>query len=155
MFQRILVAVDGSEHAKLAAATAGSVAKQFGAELVVLHTMRRLGSDRIPEDLKQLARVEHIEMTEADALRSVAEEIVGRAKDIAEQAGASNVETTIDAGNPADRVIANCKDKRIDLVVLGRRGLSDVASLFMGSVSHKVTQIAPCACLTVPGPNAS
>lgn len=155
MFQRILVAVDGSEHAKQAAAIAGSIAKQFGSDLVVLHTMRRVGSDRVPEELKQLARVEHIELTEADALRSVAEEIVGRAKDIASQAGADKIETTIDSGNPADRVIANCKDKGIDLVVLGRRGLSDVASLFMGSVSHKVTQIAPCACLTVPGPEAS
>ena len=151
MFQKILVAVDGSEHAKQAVAVAGAIAKQFGAQLLILHTMKRIGSDRVPSELKELARIEHIEVTEADALRGVAEAIINRAKDAAELAGATNVETTIDSGNPADRVIACCEDNDVDLVVLGRRGLSDVASMFMGSVSHKVTQLAPCPCLTVPG----
>ena len=151
MYKKILVAVDGSEYSKKAAAAAGEIAKSFGAQLVVMHVMRRTGSDTIPDDLKELSRIEHIEVTEADALRSVADEIVSRAKDVAESAGASNIVTTIDAGNPAEQVIAYCKSNNVDMIVLGRRGLSDIASLLMGSVSHNVTQFAPCACLTIPG----
>ena len=152
MFKKILVAVDGSEHAKAAAAAAGEIAQQFGAQLVIMHVMRRTGSDRIPDDLKELSRLEHIEVTEADALRSVADEIVSRAKDVAETAGADSIVTTIDAGNPAEKVIAYCKNNDVDMIVVGRRGLSDIASLIVGSVSHNLTQFAPCACLTIPGP---
>jgi nucleotide-binding universal stress UspA family protein len=152
MFKKILVAVDGSEHAKQAVTAAGELAKAFGAQLVIMHVMKRMGSDRVPEHLKELERIEHIEVTEADMLRSVADAIVNGAKDTAESAGASDIVTTIDAGNPADQIIAYSNNNDVDMIVLGRRGLSDMASLFLGSVSHKVTQLAPCACLTLPGP---
>jgi chaperonin GroEL len=36
-----------------------------------------------------------------------------------------------------------------DMIVMGRRGLSDLQGLLMGSVSHKVSHLADCACLTV------
>ncbi|MGI9425094.1 MAG: universal stress protein [Hyphomicrobiaceae bacterium] len=151
MFKKVLVAVDGSEHAKQAVSAAGGIASKFGAQLVIMHVMKRTGSDRIPDDLKELARVEHIEVTEAEALRSVADAIVGRAKDVAGSAGAKDIVAEIGAGSPTEQIIAYCKNKDVDLIVLGRRGLSDIASLFLGSVSHNVSQFAPCACLTVPG----
>lgn len=152
MYKKILVAVDGSTHAKRAVTAAGKIAKTFAAKLVIIHVMKRLGSDLIPEDLKEFARTEHVLATEANALRSVADAIVADAKDVAMTAGATDVVTTIGAGNPADQIIDYCKVNNVDLIVIGRRGLSDLASLFLGSVSHKVTQLAPCACLTVPGP---
>ena len=38
----------------------------------------------------------------------------------------------------------------VNLIVLGRRGLSGFERLFLGSVAHKVVRLAPCACITVP-----
>ena len=70
----------------------------------------------------------------------------------AEAAGASDIVTAIATGNPADQIIDYSNNNDVDMIVIGRRGLSDMASLFLGSVSHKVTQLAPCACLTLPGP---
>lgn len=37
----------------------------------------------------------------------------------------------------------------IDCVVMGSRGLSELQGLFLGSVSHKVANHAPCTCITV------
>ncbi|MCB1819877.1 MAG: universal stress protein, partial [Gammaproteobacteria bacterium] len=37
-------------------------------------------------------------------------------------------------------------------IVMGRRGLGDLAGLLMGSVSQKISHLAPCPCLTVPVP---
>ena len=39
--------------------------------------------------------------------------------------------------------------RNADLIVLGRRGLGTLAGLPLGSVSHKVTQMADRPCLTV------
>jgi nucleotide-binding universal stress UspA family protein len=154
MFKKILVAVDGSEHSRQASVAAGEIAKAFGAQLAIMHVMRHIGSDRIPEHLKELERIEHIEVTEADMLRRIADAIVTEARDTAQSAGATDIVTTIDAGNPADQIIAYSDKNDVDMIVIGRRGLSDMASLFLGSVSHKVTQLAPCACLTLRGPTS-
>nr|WP_312860533.1 universal stress protein [Mesorhizobium sediminum] len=41
------------------------------------------------------------------------------------------------------------RDENFDLIVLGSRGLGDVEGFLLGSVSHKVTSLASCPCLTV------
>ena len=38
---------------------------------------------------------------------------------------------------------------KVDLIVMGTRGLSDIKGLLLGSVSHKLIQLAPCPTLTV------
>jgi len=35
------------------------------------------------------------------------------------------------------------------MIVMGSRGLSDARALFLGSVSHKMTNHAECTCVTV------
>jgi nucleotide-binding universal stress UspA family protein len=51
--------------------------------------------------------------------------------------------------DPARAILAAAKDEAVDLIVMGRRGLGDLAGLLLGSASHKVAQLAECACLTV------
>ena len=150
MFKKILVAVDGSEHAKHAVTVGAKIARQFDGELILLHVMRHLGSDRVPEGMSELERIEHIRLTEADLLRNVAQSILDEAKDLAGAEGMANAATAFEEGDPAARMIEYCKANEIDLIVLGRRGLGRLTGLLMGSVSQKVSQVAPCACLTVP-----
>lgn len=150
MFQHVLVAVDGSNHAKRATAMAAEIASRFGALLTILHVMPHLGSSAIPEALRDLGRIEHVVVTEADALGQMARAIVDDAAGIAVDHGMKTPTKLIDDGDAADRIIACCKKHDVDLIVMGRRGLSDLAGLMMGSVSHKIGHLAPCPCLTVP-----
>lgn len=150
MFKKILVAVDGSAHAKRAVAYGAEIAAQNGAELILIHVMRHLGSDRVPPELEELEHVEHVRLTEADMLRSVADAVINDAQDLAGQRGAADVQTVIQDGDPATRIVDYCKARDVDLVVIGRRGLGGLASLLLGSVSQKVSHTAPCACLLPP-----
>lgn len=150
MFQNILVAVDGSEHARHAVGYAAGLARALGARLTIVHVMTHLGSDRIPEDLRTYGSTEHVEVNEAQMLRQVASSLLEEAKDLASDRGASDVRTVLEAGDPAGRIITACSDQNADLVVMGQRGRGDFTSLLLGSVSHKVVQLAPCPCMTVP-----
>ena len=149
MFDKILVPVDGSVHANTAIEYAGCLAEKFGSSIVVLHVMTHSGTGRIPEELKEFARTEHLEANEANVLQVVADSILQRAKDAAQSAGANSVETVTEVGDPARKIIDCCDARQIDMIVMGRRGLGDLGELFLGSVSHKVSQKSKCACLTV------
>ena len=149
MCKKILVAVDGSAPANRAVDCATNLANKYGAELILLHAMASLGSARIPPELYELARIEHIEATEADMLKRVAEEILQRAEERARGQEAKQVRTSIDVGHPAQAIVAHAKAEGADLIMMGRRGLGSASGLLMGSVSQKVAHLSECACMTV------
>jgi nucleotide-binding universal stress UspA family protein len=149
MFTRILVAVDGSAHANRAVDCAANLANKYGAELILLHVMASLGSARIPPDLYDLARIEHIEATEADLLRRVAENILQAADMRARGQGTKQVRTLVGVGHAAEVIVEHAKEEAADLIVMGRRGLGSASGLLIGSVSHKVCHLCQCPCMTV------
>ena len=75
--------------------------------------------------------------------------VLDRAESEARDAGARDVVTAVVEGDPATRIIDEARDEGANLLVLGSRGLGQLGGLLMGSVSHKVAQLAPCSCLTV------
>ncbi len=149
MFNRILVAVDGSAHAARAIEAAGEIARKFGAAVTVAHAMPKAGSGRVPEELAQLVKLEHIEVTEANIMRQVAEQVVQRAEDQLRKLGVTDVKTTVPVGDPATAIVDAARTANADLIVIGRRGLGSIGGALLGSVSLKVSHLADCACLTV------
>ena len=174
MFNKILCPTDGSDHAYKALDLAIDMAKKYEAELVILHAPHR--SENI-EALRRFAEIEglapHVN-TEIDRLRSldyrisvatdsafhdtgisprvlieVGHHIIEHAKSLAERNGVENVDTLLEAGDPADRILKCIDSEKIDCVIMGSRGLNDLKGLFLGSVSHKVANRAPCTCITV------
>ena len=149
MIKRILVAVDGSEHSARAVTLTGEIAQKFGAAVTVVHAMPKAGTGRVPDELAQLVTLEHIEVTEANVMRGVAEEIVRRAEGELKKAGVSKVATMVEVGDPATLIADIARSSAADLVVIGRRGLGRVGGSLLGSVSLKVNHLAECPCLTV------
>lgn len=88
-------------------------------------------------------------MTERDIAQAVATDIVSGAGKRAVKQGASKVETLTSVGDPAREIVALAKKRKADMVAMGRRGRGDLKGLLLGSVSHKVSQLADCPCLTV------
>jgi len=59
------------------------------------------------------------------------------------------VELAVEEGNPAQLILDCAKRTEADMIVMGSRGLGNLRGMLMGSVSHKVSPLAECTCVTV------
>lgn len=171
MFQRILVAIDGSDPGARALDAAADLAAKYGSRLEILH-VRMHG--RPVEELERMAEVEHIvahvapkalpaalpnASTMADLMSHVehetrvvaeiADRLLDGARQTAHAAGAKDVGIKSVGGDYADGILDAAKDMRADLIVMGRRGLGRVRSILIGSVSNNVVQQSETAVLLV------
>jgi nucleotide-binding universal stress UspA family protein len=143
MFKTIIAPIDGSDPSKHALIKACELAKTFGAELHLVHTPQiettvvAVGYSVVELPLTQ----EKIEAAGAQVM----EEAVTSAK----EAGITPASTTNMAGDPTETILKIATLNDADLIVMGRRGLGSVASVFLGSVSQKVSHGAQCSVLTV------
>ncbi len=139
MFERILLAVDGSEHGYRAAQMAANLARNMNSEklrIVVAY-------DRIPPFLGEpnLQNAINARLSEAQEILQKAVEIVGDVP--------AEIHTELIEGDPAESIIDVASTRNSDLIVMGSRGLGRLAGLVLGSTSQKVVGHAPCPVLIV------
>jgi nucleotide-binding universal stress UspA family protein len=139
MFKKILVAIDGSTYSQLALPAAIDVASKYDSEILVLH---------VSEHDRGRAAVFTLE-TPAEATM-----MVGKGVRRAREAGitAKGQLKDVAVGHVAKAIVETAEANAIDLIVMGSRGLSDVQGLMLGSVTHKVMQIADVPVLVVRPP---
>jgi nucleotide-binding universal stress UspA family protein len=147
--RRILVAVDGSEHALRAIDMAADIGIHYEIPLVVVHVRSSSKVGQIPLDLVAYRQLEDLYEAESALLEAIASRIAEDAAERARRAGAPSVEVLIDIGDPASTIVRVSQDIEADLIVMGRRGRGDLGGLLLGSVSHKVGHLAECAVMTV------
>jgi nucleotide-binding universal stress UspA family protein len=139
MFNKILLAVDGSEHALNAARKAAELARTMkpGEFRIVV------SYDTIPIYLGE----PNLQFA-IDNRKSAAEEILNQAVN---EVGTipCDIHTEVIEGNPAEAIIDVAKIRSTDLIVMGSRGLGTLAGLLLGSTSQKVVAHAPCPVLIV------
>ena len=145
MFDRILVAVDGSDRALGALKLAVGLQGKYGSELMLLCVYRH---HSLLEASMSMVRPEAPENLD-DSMREFAAEVVQNAKEFAAGLGATDVRGFIKSGPPSRTIVRFAEDKEVNLIVLGSRGLGDVEGYLLGSVSHKVTSLASCPVMVV------
>ena len=143
---QILAAIDGSEPAARAAALAADLAVRYGAALHLVHVIARPADSK---ELAQFAQLEGLDTLEAQ-VTAAAQSLLADARAQAASRGVHRVAAEVLVGDPAAQLVAYARERRIDLIVLGRRGMGPIRSLLMGSVSTKVNSVATCPVLTVP-----
>lgn len=173
MIKTIIVPTDGSDHANRAVAMAGEIAAKFGARVIILQALLHHTATTELKSLcaeagvgeETLKKIENLEEAMFDAaaaayapvplsipvdvLQAIGEGIAKKASETLREKGVGQMTVQVTDGNPAENIIAAAEREKAELIVMGRRGLGDIAGLLMGSVSHKVTHLAECACLTV------
>jgi nucleotide-binding universal stress UspA family protein len=129
MFKTIALAVDGSDHAHKGIPIAAELAKLGGGKVLVLHVREH---DRARGQVWELETEEE------------AQAVVKRALDELKKAGATGEGDVIRAlhGTVAQALIDSARDHKADTIVVGSRGLTDLAGMVLGSVAHKVIHLS-------------
>lgn len=141
---RILVAIDDSEHSFVAARALSHFA--VPERLVLLHALE-VPAPAYPMMLPEVAQ-DLYHLVERD-MREDGERLLNRAESVLPD-GAGPAERTLEIGTPAEVIVSFAARERIDLIVMGLRGLGPAKEILVGSVSHRVASHAPNAVLTVP-----
>ena len=172
MIKNIVVAIDGSDHASNALSMAIDLASKYEAKLILVHVLTH---DHPTQDFARMAEVENLlepkqpnVSSEKDTFSAVAqfiggkkgdkegrviallgEQIIKNASKIAKRASVTHVTSEIRVGDYANCILEVANKADADIIVMGRRGLSNLKGFVTGSVSHKVSQRAECSVLTV------
>ena len=144
VFKNILVAVDGSDASTHALESAAELTAQSGGELHILHVVREM---QVPLNPGLMEAYEEMERHRHDILNSAGEQLINQAKRSVEAKGIAEVKTDIGSGDPATAIVDYAARNKIDLIVLGNRGLGKVEGMLMGSVSRKVSNTTKTNCL--------
>ena len=136
--ETILVAVDGSENSEFALEQAFSMANTCNSKLYAITVI-----DIYPKQIEGTPGAKEQMQTEAEA---VLKKVRARAKK-----KNISVETAFHWGRHPHEVILNeCKEKGVDLIVLGSHGRTGLKKFFMGSVAQKVVGYSRCPVMIVP-----
>ena len=136
---KILVAVDGSEEAGLAAQAAAELSKSTGSEVHVVHVLpteeQLVGHHLYSEEMRETI----IERAEKEA-RSFLEE---QAQRISSEGG-KVAETHLRVGRPDKEIVRLAEVIDAGTIGMGNRGLGALSRALMGSVSESVVRQADC-----------
>ncbi|HEX9644052.1 MAG TPA: universal stress protein [Acidimicrobiia bacterium] len=138
---RLLLAVDGSDHSRRAAMLAGEMSASMDSLVDIVYVM----PDRtaVPDGaLREYARVEHVHLPDGAILEAAGRSVVAQAARLVKEAGGKVADATIAFGKPAPVIVALADELGADCIIMGRRGLGDIQGLVMGSVSHRVGQLS-------------
>jgi len=178
MIKTIIVPTDGSDSAQKAVGLAADLAGKYGARMVLLYVVTDgltpddvralIDVARLPDPARdELTRVEEEQKAALAALSdestglmgariplspallgAVGNVVLDEAEGAAKAHGAPAVNAVLMHGDPAKCILTLAEDEG-DMIVMGARGLSDLQGLFVGSVSHKVSQLSHCTCIVV------
>jgi nucleotide-binding universal stress UspA family protein len=147
-FSKILVPVDFSPCSEEAFRLALSLARQFQAEVSLLHvvdtkslsTLNMLGLARPSEEAEQKKRLRHQARLNARRLLSF------------EETKGLQIRRLLAEGSPFVEFARTARTEKVDLVVMGSYGgqVGNVEKIFFGSTAEKVVRTAGCPVLTVP-----
>nr|WP_106782335.1 universal stress protein [Lysinibacillus timonensis] len=138
MYKHILLAADGSENAFRAAREAAKIAlcdKESIIEVVYVVDFDK-------------AKSEVLHSNSSEALDLERRKKIARVEQLLRE---SNVfyKVKILHGTPGPEIVKYANEQKVDLVIIGSRGLNRLQEMVLGSVSHKVMKRVNCPALIV------
>lgn len=143
---RALLAVDGSDQSYEAARALAQLSQ--AEQLILLHVLD-VPTPMYPTVMPEVAR--DLYVTVERGMREDGERLLKRISSIL-PSNTGPVSKRLEIGKPTDLILTIAANERVDLIVVGSRGIGSVRELTLGSVSHQVVTHAPCPTLVVGTP---
>jgi len=141
-FEKILTAIDFSESSDFAFEYALTLARQFQAELTVMHVINE------PVDLRGFY-VPHISFEQLEKeIEEGAEKMMEKFCQT-KMGDFTRYTTAVVAGIPYEEILRKAAETGASLIVLGTHGRTGIDHLIFGSTAERVVRSATCPVLTI------
>lgn len=145
---KTILAVDGSDNSYEAVHVMKYIAQ---AEQLTLFHALNVPRPAYPEMMMLPEAAEEMYTALEQSMREDGERLLDRVQSLLPlHAGPTRKHLQI--GSPAEVIISMTEEQHTDLIVIGARGLGPIKERLLGSVSHRILTLAPCATLIVNGP---
>jgi universal stress protein A len=138
--KKILVPSDFSPASAKAFKYALRFAKQFGAELTLLHVLEQL-----QESFMGITPAPIFSETDLTSIEKNLRALVASAR----AAGVTDARSTVRTGLASHEILEAAKELDIDLVVIATHGFTGWKHFCIGSTAERVARVAPCPVLIV------
>jgi nucleotide-binding universal stress UspA family protein len=136
-FKKILIGFDGSTQSEKAMEIGLSLAQSLDSKVLLFAVAR-------PPEPATMVELSAMLDDALEHFEGKFKEIIQRAKDREVE-----LETDIAVGHPVEQIVHRAETDHVDLIVLGRRGMSRFEKMIVGSTSEKVLRYAPCPVMVV------
>jgi len=138
IFEKILIATDGSERNRAAVEEALRIGRVYGSTVFAVYVMDISAFESASADV--------VIGDTWTVIQREAETALARIRTMAEGV---NLETVTLEGKPAAEIVRFASENGIDLIVIGTQGKRGLERLLLGSVAEQVIRLAPCKVLVV------
>jgi nucleotide-binding universal stress UspA family protein len=138
MFNRILVAIDGSPASEKALTVAVDLAMHYNADLTAI------GVAEVPEIVGTVDEVDELRQSAEGHFRQIGEAAVAfaRSRGVA-------LRSVVVRGHAAEAIVRYAESEQMSLMVLGNHGHSRIARFFLGSTTDRVSEHCSCSIVIV------
>jgi nucleotide-binding universal stress UspA family protein len=141
MFEKILVATDGSEHGLRAARVALELGKISGGRVTAIYVADTNRTSHLPDDM--------LLFSIRELLLKEGKEALSRVESLAKDMGVA-FESAVAEGNPGGEIISFAEKEGMDIIILGAVGRTGLDKFLLGSVAEKVVRNSRIPVLTIP-----
>jgi nucleotide-binding universal stress UspA family protein len=136
-FKKILIGFDGSSQSEKATEIGLSLAQSLDSKVLLFAVAR-------PPEPATMVELNAMLDDAREHFEEQFKKIIQRAKGLEIE-----LETDIAVGHPVEQIVHRAETDHIDLIVLGRRGMSRFEKMIVGSTSEKVLRYAHCPVMVV------
>ncbi|WP_342319661.1 universal stress protein [Corynebacterium mayonis] len=135
-YKSIAVGTDGSATSHMAVRAAASLARAFDADLTVICAHYSASGSMLNATNAELSKIEIVSDSDAERILAAAEAITKE-----EEAPRVNLVTL--PGSPANVLLQAVNEYKVDLLVVGNKGMRSMAGRIFGNVPGNVAKKAP------------
>ena len=141
MFEKILVATDGSEHGYNAAKVALELGKISSGKVTAIYVADTNRTSHLPDDMLLFSIRELLLKEGKEALKQV--------ETLAKDMGVA-YEGVVAEGSPGSEIISYAQSADMDIIIMGAVGRTGLDKFLLGSVAEKVVRSSKIPVLTIP-----